>query len=441
MRRIFELYISLLIRNRLKKLKKIEFFSNKIVKLLAFKLVFVLLFLFQVQDLFSQSKNELEQQKTFLLQEIKESENLLSSTRIKKSDKLNELNLLDRKINSRQKLIANLKSKINLLNQQIDTTTTSIENLKNESSVLKENYAQMIKAAYKKRNSNSLWFFVFSANNFNAAIKRYKYLSQYANYRKQQLKIIENNTLKLERSKKRLSAKLLEVEQSKSDEKQQSNLLKKEKQKKDLLLNDLAKQEKRILDEIQAKKKERDDLSNKIKNIIAEEIAAAKAKAQKLKNASSDKGKKVYALTPEAKALANSFYLNKGKFPWPVERGYISEKFGKHKHKYLKRVTTHNKGINIATQKNAIVKSIYNGKVINVFKMPLLQTIVLVAHGDYFTVYGNIKDSFVKRGDSVKTKQSIGTVYTNPKDGKTEVHLEIWKGEKNLNPAYWLKKK
>jgi len=423
----------------LEKINEINLLKDRISYASLIKVVFSFFLIISTQALFCQSKNELEKQKTFLLQEIKKNESLLSNTRQQKTDKLNELNLLDRKINVRQKLVANLKTEIYVLNQQIDTTTTSIENLKNESNILKENYAQMIRAAYKKRNSNSLWFFVFSARNFNDALKRFKYLSQYAAYRKQQLVIIENNQLKLEAAKKLLKNNLLNVEQSKKSEKKQAQLLEQEKRKKDGLVKDLAKEERRILDEIESKKKESDDLSNKIKDIIAKEIAAAKELAQKQSNVGKDK--KVYALTPEAKALANQFYKNKGKFPWPVERGYISEKFGRHKHKYLKRITTNNKGVNIATKKNAVVKSIFNGKVINVFKMPLLQTIILISHGDYFTVYGNIQDSFVQRGDAVKTNQSIGSVYTNPKNNKTEVHLEIWKGEKNLNPSYWLKKK
>jgi len=144
------------------------------------------------------------------------------------------------------------------------------------------------------------------------------------------------------------------------------------------------------------------------------------------------------ASTPEARALSNKFESNRGKLPWPVNKGYISKRFGKSKHPYLKYIETNNNGIDIATKKNAAVMAIFNGEVANVLFNPGFQAAVIVKHGKYFTVYGNIKEAIVKTGDKVATGQKIGVVYTDETQNKTEVHLEIWNGSKKMNPSYWV---
>jgi len=171
-------------------------------------------------------------------------------------------------------------------------------------------------------------------------------------------------------------------------------------------------------------------LDERIRKIIAEEIARA--------NKKNKKSSKTFALTPEERALSNRFEQNKGKLPWPVERGIISEPFGKHAHALLKNITVNNRGINILTEENAIARSVFNGVVTVVMKMQGYHNLVMIKHGNYITVYANLKNVFVAKGDKVKTKEKIGTVFTSPKDNKTELHFEIWKNKDLQNPQKWL---
>ena len=136
--------------------------------------------------------------------------------------------------------------------------------------------------------------------------------------------------------------------------------------------------------------------------------------------------------------MTNNFVENKGKLPWPSEKGIISSTFGEHKHPVLKKVNVRNNGIDILTNKGEMVRAIFNGTVISVRAISNTNTAIIIRHGEYFTVYSNLDKIFVKRGDKVQVKQEIGTVFTNPSDSKTELHFEIWKGRSLLNPIYWI---
>ena len=191
--------------------------------------------------------------------------------------------------------------------------------------------------------------------------------------------------------------------------------------------------------ELEAKRKnEAAKLEKAIKNIINTEIKAAAERARKSKE---EKKSKIIDLTSEEFKLTNDFVGNKGKLPWPSEKGIISSTFGEHKHPVLRKVKVKNNGIDILTDKDGIVQTVFSGTVISVRAISNTNTAIIIRHGEYFTVYSNLNKVFVKRGDKVQTKQEIGTVFTNPSDSKTELHFEIWKGRSLLNPAYWIVKK
>jgi len=191
----------------------------------------------------------------------------------------------------------------------------------------------------------------------------------------------------------------------------------------------------KIQQEIKDKRNAAQKLQAEIAAIIKKEIEAAKAKAAK---GSNKKGGDYLNFTPEAKALSDNFEANRGKLPWPVEKGFISDAYGKKAHAYLKGIQTNNNGIDISTSPNAKVKALFNGEVANVVFNPGFQAAIIVKHGKYFTVYSNIKEASVKTGDKVETGQPIGIVYTDKKENKTEVHLEIWNGNRKMNPSSWI---
>ena len=253
-----------------------------------------------------------------------------------------------------------------------------------------------------------------------------------------------------------------EVEASQQAREQQSALLKDEKEQQDALkkekeqLNDqvakLKKKEGSIQQDIKNKQQQAKKLQKAIDDIIAEEIRKANEEAERKRREEAAKNKsqgkttapapkeKGMALTPAEKTLSSNFVNNKGKLPWPVERGVISSSFGKHTSVVSDKVTVTNNGIDIATTDGAQARSVFDGEVTSVTKLTGANTVVIVRHGEYFTVYSNLENVTVKRGDKVKTKQNIGTVHTNKTEGKTELHFELLKEQSRQDPANWLSK-
>ena len=204
-----------------------------------------------------------------------------------------------------------------------------------------------------------------------------------------------------------------------------------EKEQQQSLVNELSKKEKQLKTELQTKEQQAKVLDAQIRKIIEEEI-------RKAKEAAASTGTPSFSMTPEQKELAENFTTNKGTLPWPVERGVITERFGKQKHPVLPGILTYNNGIKITTEKGASTRAIFDGTVSRILNIPGAGKAIIVSHGDYFSVYSNLSDVYVTAGQSLKTKQEIGLVSTNPNTNETITELQIWKGNKKLNPAQWL---
>jgi len=385
----------------------------------------------------AQQKQQLQSKKQYLLQEIDDAEKILLKKRKDKVGTEKVLQSINKKVSARQTLIKNLQVEASKIETQISITNENINRLNTNIDVLKKEYATMIQAAYKNRKEFSYWYFLFSSNNFNNLIKRFQYLRQYTDYRENQYLLLRSNIAKLEEEKK-AQEQQQELQQNLiGQEVQQRKKLQKEQQEQDNLATKLGKETNNLQKKIEKKRKAAQKLATEIEAIIRREIEAARSKTKGIKKA---KSTDYLAATPEARALSNKFESNRGKLPWPVDKGYISKKYGKSKHPYLKYIETNNNGIDIATSKNATVKAIFGGEVANVLFNPGFQAAIIVKHGKYFTVYGNIKEALVKTGDKVTIGQKIGVVYTDENEGKTEVHLEIWNGSKKMNPSYWVAK-
>jgi len=384
----------------------------------------------------AQSKNDLEAKKKRLQKEISLTNKLLKETRKNKELSLDELLKLKSKINARAGLISALNLELKLYNNQIKKNEEEITSLQNDLAKLKEEYAKMIYYAYVHKGSYGKIMFVFAANSFNQAYKRLKYIQQYAEYRKNQAK----NIVKTQED---LKLKITELDLAKQEKIALLSLEEQEKQKmaieqveKEGAVKELQGKETGLKKQLSKKQAAARKLQKAIQKIIEDEIRKAREAAKKAGNTS-----KGFPLTPEALKLSNSFAVNKGKLPWPVLEGVITDRFGKHPHPVLSGIVINNNGIDISTTKGAISRAIFDGVVSSVAIIPGEGKVVMIRHGEYLSVYSYMTDVYVKKGEKISTKQHLGKLVSEPGKSKTEVHLEIWKGMTKLNPEYWIFRK
>ena len=393
-------------------------------------LALLLFFCLASIPLLAQEQQKLENERKKIQAEIKYTNRLLEETRKSKNTTVYELQLIGKRIDQRNNLIATLQKEIAVLKRKIRNTEDGIDDLNEELAGLKSEYAKVAYFAYKHKTSYNKLIFLFSAEDLNQAYQRLRYLDQISAFIRNEAKLIreketakegELQTLKQQKSEKNnlleaQNVQLLKLEQEESEKKKvKANLSGKEKQ---------------LRSSIRAKEKEAKKLKKKIGDIISRELAKAKPKS---------KGG-TYALTPEEKLLSDSFAANKGKLPWPVNSGLISETFGVHHHPVLKNVKTKNNGLNIVTSKGTDARTVFSGEVVSVVTITTSNKAVIIKHGDYFSVYSNLDAIFVKEGDRPETKEILGRVHTNSK-GKTELHFEIWLGKVLLNPSLWILKR
>ena len=390
----------------------------------------------------SQTKEDLQKKKQQLANEIAQTSKILKETQKNKKATLAQLDALRKQILMRERLINTISSEIKNLDGQIGNTNSEIDQLQAELEQLKKEYAAMIRFAFRNQSSYNKLMFVFAAQNFNQAYKRLKYLQQFSEYRQRQAKYIEEAQRKLEIKRQELEVNKKEKNGLLIEEQVEKVILGKEKSEQEKMAKQLSAKESTLRKQLQAKQAQSRKLDNQIQAIIKKEIEAARKKAEaeakaKGQTVSGDKNSSSnLTLTPEAKALSNQFNANRGKLPWPVEKGTIMEYFGTHEHPQLKGVMIQNNGIDIKTSTGASARAIFNGTVSGVIQIPGGLNAVLVRHGEYTTVYSNLKSVNVKMGQNVSTKQSIGTVATE--DDIASMELQIWKGINKLNPTEWL---
>ncbi|HEY0030365.1 MAG TPA: peptidoglycan DD-metalloendopeptidase family protein [Bacteroidia bacterium] len=383
-----------------------------------------------------QTKKDLEKKKQQLQREIDETNQLLAETKKHKKLSLNQLVMLNKKISAREELIATINNQIAVLNKQIRENNESINGLQKDLTKLKAEYAKMIYYAYKNQDSYSRLMFVFASSDFEQAYMRLKYLQQYSDYRHKQAERIIN-------TKKTLNEKVQELETKKSDqrvllgsEETEKKNLTSEKTEKEQVFSGLQQQESKLKKDLEKKKKDAQKLQQAIQRVIEKELEKAQAQAVKENKPKPQK----LILTPESQQLSNSFSSNKSKLPWPVAKGVISERFGVHPHPLMKDIDINNNGVDITTNSGALARAVFEGEVKAVVNMPGSGQFILLRHGEFLTIYSNLKDVYVKVGDKVTTKQNIGSVLLDDDDAKTVMHFEVWKGQTKMNPEDWLYK-
>lgn len=392
------------------------------------------------------SKQQLQSEITSLQKEIATANQLLKKTTKDKEMTLNEVSILDKKIKQREKLIKAYNQQIAVLDEEIDAGQTHIKTLNADLKSLRKEYAKMIVFAYRNRSNYTRLGYVFASNDFNQAFSRLRYIRQFSDARKIKMDQIAGTerriTGEVEANRKAREERASML----MDEQTQQEALQQEKDELNRQVANLKKKEGSIQQDIKNKQQQAQKLQEAIDKIIAEEIRLANERSRKEaeKKAAENKNKtpaskeKGMALTPAEKTLSTNFACNKGKLPWPVERGVVSSSFGKHASVVSDKVTVTNNGIDIATTDGAQARAVFDGEVASVTKLTGANTVVIVRHGEYFTVYSNLENVTVKRGDQVSTKQHLGTVHTNKTEGKTELHFELLKETHRQDPASWL---
>lgn len=403
-----------------------------------------IVFLFITVCSFAQSSKELKRKKEALQREIELAQKNLNKTTSGKKLTLSQINAIRAQIRLRQEKISTINSEMKNLDQQIAENTGKVHHLQNRLTELKKEYAAMIRFAQRNRNAYDKMMFIFAAKDFNQAYKRVKYLQQFGQYRKKQAADIQETQKQLSRQIVVLDKDLKNKTGLLKEQETEKSKLDKSRSTQTAVLNKLNRQERQYRQDIQKKKNQQAAIDREIKAAIAREIAAARKKAEEeARLAAAKAGNKpapstpsstsaALRATPEAAKLSDAFEANRGSLPSPVAVGYITAKFGTY---MVGQASARHDGVVFQTSEGATARAVFNGTVSTVFEK-FGRYFVIIKHGEYFTVYENLRSVSVKRGDDVSTKQTIGTVANS--DGVPELGFQIHRGSVPQNPESWL---
>lgn len=393
--------------------------------------VIILLILFSIfsfSTLCAQSVESLKSQRTKSENEIKKLNTLIEEAKKNKNSTIQQINLYERKISETNNVINTLNKEVDNLNRDIDKNFNSINNYEIQREKLLEFYGKAIYEQWKVRNFENQFLYILASNSFDQAYRRFRYYKEMKYFTKNKIKEIQiiNDSLKSlnERNRVLLDRKV----SAKVEVSNMQRSLNEDKNREQTLLNNIKKNETSLRNKLNKEIANKKALDSKIKKLIEQQV--------KKSTQSSSTGQKVSQVDIQ---LANDFEGNKGKLPWPVDGGVIIEKFGTHTHPVLKNVQTNSSGIVISCKKDSQVKSIFNGTVVSIHFVSSSNNVVLIKHGNYFTLYVNLSEVYVKQGDSITTGQKLGKVAYSSEKGST-MELQIWKELTKLNPEFWLRK-
>ena len=379
---------------------------------------------------FGQSISDLQKKRQDATNDIEFTTRLLKEVQKNERSSLNRLQLLNNKITQRNTIISSINSEIIVYQEFIDNNSMVIEMLNTDIVQIKNEYAELIRSAYRNRNAYDNILFLLSAENVNQAHRRFLYLKRYTAYRENQAEVISTMQLVLNENIVKLEQQKLTKQQLINETQKETRQLSNEKLQQNSEYKKLHNEQRKLRQKLKQQQKVEQQLEREIQRIIEEEARKSR-----------ESGGSGFALTPEQKLVGDNFAQNKRKLPWPVERGIIIERFGIHQHPVLTNVQIKNNGINIATEIGSKVRAVFNGEVSRVFGISGGNTAVIIRHGKYLSVYSNLREAVVKKGDKVSTKQNIGTVYFDKDDGsKSVLKFQIWHESQKLNPEDWIGK-
>ena len=368
----------------------------------------------------AQGVKELQKQQRELQQQLEQTSNMLKQTQQNEKATVNKLNILNNDIKTRKKLINNIQSEISGLNVEMEQLRDKRSELQLELEACKAEYAHLVRETHYADLQQSPLLFLLSSDSFQQLTRRIQYMQQFAEYRKQQIKKIESIQAEIDEQNSQLEERKKDRSAALKNQKREQDKLSSDERKQKNMLESLKKKEKELLAKQKQQQKKADELNKKIEELIAKQVRTTTT------------------LTKEQKLIAGGFEANQGRMPWPVEKGYISGHFGKHKHPVHEHVTVDNKGIYLQTVSGASARAIYEGEVTWCAQMNGNYA-VIIQHGNYRSVYSPLKSIKVKQGDKVTAKQAIGTIYTDSnEDNKTELYFQLYKDRSILNPSLWL---
>ncbi|WP_422094753.1 murein hydrolase activator EnvC family protein [Tenacibaculum sp. MEBiC07804] len=383
-------------------------------------------------SLHGQSRKELEKRRKMLNKEIKKINNLLFETKKEKTDALDDLKDLSQKITVRERLIETIELETEELSKEIKENEKKIAQNNLELSNLKADYAAMVFKSYKSKSQQSKTMFLLSSENFLQAYKRIKYIEQYKSFRKKQGERVIAKTEEIRKLNDSLTKKKNQKKILINTEKSQKKKIENEKEEQETLVTKIKTQESKYKKQLQKKIREEKALAKKIDKAIRDAIA----KANKGKKGNAKKGE--FLLSKAEKALKANFEQNKGSLPWPLD-GIVTRKFGVQPHPTFKSITINSTGLHIRGKQGDVAKSVFNGKVLNITKSDKGTKSVMVQHGDYITTYSNLREIYVKKGQSIKTGTAVGKIFTDKITGKTDLVFVLFKNTNRLNPSEWIR--
>ena len=405
---------------------------------------------------YDEQQRKLENRKAQILKEIKEVQTLLNSEKKKERNIFNEISNQNKKIKLSTELIKNSQKQNRVLSDDIYTATLKSNKLKRELKVLQADYAKTIVKSYKTRSEQSRILFILSSDNFLQAYKRMQYMKQYANFRKTQGDEIKEKTIELQNLTKRLEIQKVKQQAILVEQEKERKVLEDDKKVQNQLLAEVKKDQKKYGKQIKDKQAETKKIDREIKAVIQKAIAEANRKAKEKaererlakekatgKKETPAKAKPVsstkFDLTPEEKTLSNSFKTNRGRLPWPVEKGFISMKYGDQPLPGMPNVTVHNSGVEITTESGSVVRAVFEGEVFKIQNIGNIK-LVYIRHGEYVSIYQNLSSISVSDGQKVSTKQRIGTVANN-QEGKAVLKFVVSQNDTFMNPESWISSK
>ena len=389
---------------------------------------FIILLSFAFCALWGQSKEDLQEQKQKAFSELKLARELMTKTAEKRSTSVQQYRILQRGINSRAQLISTLEQEVKLIDGEISELANQIAKLEEENRKNREEYARLIYYAYRNHTDYEKLMYILAGASISQSYQRYKYLKYISEYRVQKASEIETIVEELDQRGEELNGlkneKLSLLEEKETEQEQ----LVRERRQRSAMIDQLSKEEAKLKKDIADKERITRELETRIREIIEEE-------ARKLNS------RNIYAaLTPEQELVGNDFRKNKGKLPWPVDKGIITVGFGNHAIPGLIGSSVMNNGIDISSAPGTQVRAVFQGEVTKVFAILGANYTVLIRHGEYLTVYLNLVNVRVKTGDKVETKEIIGDAFTDEDEGVAELHFEVYREKEILNPESWLSK-
>ena len=384
-----------------------------------------------------QNRKELEKKRESLDRQIRTTTALIDQARKEQRVTQQQLQLLESQIDAREQLIRAMNGELRQVDSKIQEDQAMVISLKEDLEKLKEEYGRMLQFAYRNRSSYDRMSYLFAASSFQQAYKRSRYLDQIAAQRTRQAALIEETRQEIEARLNGLKEQREEKSRIMAQEQAEKQKLAADRSGQQSALTTLRKEEGRLKETQRKQQKQRNDLDAAIRKAIEESL---KPKAKPGATGKPATGKLDLTLTPEAKELNADFEKNKGKLPWPVEKGVITSRFGKQPHPVLPGIVIENNGVDITTEKGAAVRAIFRGEVSSVIVIPGAGKAVILSHGAYRTVYSNLREVSVAKGQKVDTKQTVGTVLTD--DTGSIAHIEVWKitadGLVKVDPGPWL---